>query len=426
MTEENRAWAYLSRVVEPPSTELAAYVADVGPVEAADRIKRGVNIEGLARLTEARRDIDCAAADLDLLARLGGRLVTAEDPDWPLLAFRSFYGAPVCERPTGHSPMVLWVIGEDSLADVAERSCAIGGDKLKLFDLSLATNRPFTLPAVLTGVILLYIGNFGLDQDTTQRLLACKDARAGSRGLYLSVWVTLPVVGIFIAIGSLLYVFYDRPDLVGTSPVLAAKPAFKGADVTVFMRFILTEAPPGLRGLATIGVLATAVGTTMSALNAMSSVVVQDFYRPWRAKRGASSEAHYVMAGRIGMAATGLATLAMAVLSFYWQHYTNAPLLDFVLSVMNFAYAGLLGVYFVAVFTTRGSALSVCAALAAGFVVILLLQPYVADRIGLPTTLRRLAFPWQLCLGTAVSFLVCLTGRSGPQSLAKTAPFSGV
>ena len=29
------AWAYLSRVVEPPCAALAAYVAAVGPVEAA-------------------------------------------------------------------------------------------------------------------------------------------------------------------------------------------------------------------------------------------------------------------------------------------------------------------------------------------------------------------------------------------------------
>jgi Na+/proline symporter len=308
----------------------------------------------------------------------------------------------------------------------ALRAAPGGVDKLRLFDLSFATSRPFTLPAVLTGVTLLYIGNFGLDQDTTQRLLACKDARSGSRGLYFSVWATVPVVAVFIAIGSLLYVLYNRPDVVGAAHALSAARSFKGAEITIFMHFILTQTPPGLRGLATVGVLATAVGTTMSALNAMSSVLIQDFYRPWRTGRGRASEAHYVMAGRIGMGATGLATLGMAVLSFYWQHYTNAPLLDFVLSVMNFAYAGLLGVYFVAVFTSRGSALSVYAALAAGFAVILLLQPYVADRIGLPDAFRRLAFPWPLCLGTAASFLVCLTGRNRPQSVATNPSFPGV
>jgi DNA processing protein len=129
VSDENRAWAYLSRVVEPPSRELTAFVAAVGPVEAADRIKRGEDVKGLGRLTAARRDIDCSASDLEVLARLNGRLVTPGDPDWPLLAFTSFNGKPACDRPAGHTPMVLWVIGDDSLADVAERSCSIVGTR---------------------------------------------------------------------------------------------------------------------------------------------------------------------------------------------------------------------------------------------------------------------------------------------------------
>ena len=36
-----RAWAYLSRVVEPPCAELAALVQPGGPVEAAERVRRG-------------------------------------------------------------------------------------------------------------------------------------------------------------------------------------------------------------------------------------------------------------------------------------------------------------------------------------------------------------------------------------------------
>ncbi len=287
-----------------------------------------------------------------------------------------------------------------------------GKDKLRLINLTLDPAQPFALPAILCGLTLLNIGSFALDQDITQRLLACKDARAGARGLYISVLAAVPVVAVFVAIGSLLYIVYRRPDLMGQA-ALGAKDGVSGSDITIFMRFILTQAPPGLRGLATVGVIATCVGTTMSALNAMSSVLVQDFYRPWRSRGAfARTEQHYVQAGRVGMAVMGLATLAMAVFSFYWRQYSDTPLLEFVLSVMNFAYAGLLGVYFTAVFTRRGSTASVIAALMVGFAVILLLQPYVADQIGLPGGLRRLAFPWQLCLGSAAAFLTCAIGRA--------------
>lgn len=129
MTSEAMAWAYLSRVVEPPSHQLTSYVATVGPVQAAACIRRGRVTGDLARLTEARRDVDCAASDVETLERLGGRLVTPEDSDWPLLAFTSFRGEAARTRPSGHPPMVLWVIGEESLADVAMRACSVVGTR---------------------------------------------------------------------------------------------------------------------------------------------------------------------------------------------------------------------------------------------------------------------------------------------------------
>ena len=112
------------------------------------------------------------------------------------------------------------------------------------------------------------------------------------------------------------------------------------------------------------------------------------------------------------MIALGFALFAMSILCYYWQRYSNSPLLEFVLGVMAFAYSGLLGVYFTAVFTRRGSSTSVIAALIAGFVTILLFQPYVVDSVGLPPTLKTIAFPWQLCVGTLVATLVCLMGNS--------------
>ncbi|WP_029114818.1 DNA-processing protein DprA [Mycobacterium sp. URHB0044] len=122
-----RAWAYLSRVAEPPCAELAALVAEKGAVEAADRVRRGDVKPDLARLTEARREIDCAARDLDVLARLGGRLITAGDADWPWASFHGFRN--VRTRPEGHPPLVLWALGPVQLTDVAERGCAIVGTR---------------------------------------------------------------------------------------------------------------------------------------------------------------------------------------------------------------------------------------------------------------------------------------------------------
>ena len=131
MSEPNvlSAWAYLSRVLEAPSAELIGLVKRVGPVEAAERIRRGAVGDNLANRTAARRDIDCAAEDLELLNRRGGRLVTPDDDEWPGLAFASFTGAPVRAKPQGQVPLALWVIGPLRLDDVAERAVAIVGTR---------------------------------------------------------------------------------------------------------------------------------------------------------------------------------------------------------------------------------------------------------------------------------------------------------
>jgi solute:Na+ symporter, SSS family len=282
-----------------------------------------------------------------------------------------------------------------------------GGNKLRLIDLSLDLSHSFSLLATVTGIVLLFFASMGLDQDITQRFLACRDSRDGSRALYASVLASIPVVLLFLAIGSLLYVFYDRPDLMGGGA--GAARAHGGEKITIFMHYILTQIPPGLRGFVAVGVLAAAA--VNSGLISMSSVLIQDFYRPWVARRRDLPEAHFVRAGRIGMVLLALALLAMSILCFYWQRYTEAPLLDFALSVMTFAYSGLLGVYFTVLFTGRGSSRSVVWALATGFIAVALQQDYVVDTIGLPAIWKSLAFPYQLCLGTAVAFATCQLGN---------------
>lgn len=126
-----RAWAYLSRVAEPPCAGLAALVRRVGPIEAAERVRRAAVDDELARHTEARRDIDTSAADLDTAARRGGRLITPDDDEWPLLAFAAFRGAEPRRRgaPPMVAPMVLWAQGPARLDEVAQRAAAVVGTR---------------------------------------------------------------------------------------------------------------------------------------------------------------------------------------------------------------------------------------------------------------------------------------------------------
>lgn len=124
-----RAWAYLSRVAEPPCAELAALAQAVGPVEAAERVRRGLVSDTLLRHTEARRQIDRATADLEWLAARGGRLITPDCDEWPVLAFTAFTGAGSRAPSRSGAPLALWAQGPLRLDDATLRAAAVVGTR---------------------------------------------------------------------------------------------------------------------------------------------------------------------------------------------------------------------------------------------------------------------------------------------------------
>lgn len=292
-----------------------------------------------------------------------------------------------------------------------------GRSKWLLFDwqTDFGPSGVFNMYSALTGFVLLNIAAFGLDQDMTQRVLTCKDSKAGARALLTSVLMVIPTMLVFILIGFLLYIFYQRPDLY--QPAQGFADSFAGEKVTVFMYYVLNEMPSGLRGLVVVGVIAAALSTITSGLNSMASVLVADIYQPWRlARQPDTVPAHFVHAGQLGMLFTACALALMAILCFYWQQYSDMPLLAFALSVMVFSYSGLLGVFFTALFSQRGNRSTVTAALISGFTVTLLLQPYVLQQLRPVLPLPDLGFTWQLCIGSLVATLVCLAGKPASDS----------
>jgi len=274
-------------------------------------------------------------------------------------------------------------------------------NKLKLIDWSLSGG--FSVWALLGGWLLLNIAAYGLDQDMTQRALTCKSAKEAQKSLMLSIYLTVPVAVLFLLIGLMLYLFYQHSELSTGASVVQK---FDGEKITIFMYYILHEMPEGMRGLVTVGAVAAALSSSNSVLGAMSSVAIEDLYKPWKQKQGDVDEMHFVKAGRNAVLFFAVALSAMAMLSYYWQRYTELPLLSFALGVMAFAYTGLLGVFAAAIFTKRGNATTVPLALLGGFMTVLLLQPYVLGAF----LDMKLGFAWQILVGTIVAFAIMMLG----------------
>ncbi|MDN5789251.1 MAG: DNA-processing protein DprA [Micrococcales bacterium] len=115
MSDELRARASLSRVVEPRDTAIAQLVATVGPLETLERIVRGHG--GLQRFAPRVAALD-VERDLAIASRVGARVVIPGDPEWP----ESLNELAI-------PPWCLWVRG-DSLERLARRSVAVVGSRM--------------------------------------------------------------------------------------------------------------------------------------------------------------------------------------------------------------------------------------------------------------------------------------------------------
>lgn len=315
-----------------------------------------------------------------------------------------------------------------------------GTSKLQVLSISTDPRAEFTLWTAITGFALLTIASHGTDQDLVQRMLTCKSPTRGAWSVISGVAVGVPAVTIFLVLGLLLHVFYQRPDLMaGAASAAGAAP---GGGTPAFQAFALGELQGGLAGLVVAGLFACGPAGINSGLNAMASTFVGDIYRHVRPAQGPGGEvlreeAHYLRVGRLAVVGAGALLGGMALLCIAWYDPKDRTILGFVLSVMNFAYAGLLGVFFTALFTRRGTGGSVIAALVVGFLVVLSFQAAfwlavakVAPGLvgaataadvnldGVKSALPWLKwqYPWHLCVGAGAAFLVCALPGGRPPS----------
>lgn len=300
-----------------------------------------------------------------------------------------------------------------------------GSSKLRLIDPALRDGHfdfstAFSLPACIIGFALLGIGSYGVDHDLVQRMLTCRDAKRGAWSAIAGIVLIIPSVALFLIVGLLLWVFYNRPDLSGE--VIVPPDDSR----RVFLSFIVDEMPSGLSGLMMAGLFAAGLSSLNSAINAMSSAFVNDHYK--RLVRG-RDESHYLFVGRLGVVGWGIVLCGFACLCVVWQTRAEANgqqtgLLVFALSVMIFAYAGLIAVFLAALLTRRGRGWSAIAALVVGFVAVLLMEPLFwgtvfdlgAVRAAVAAEGRShpglwmldLAFVWKLLIATCASMAICI------------------
>ncbi len=119
---ERAARAYLMGVADDLDSALKAYVAEVGPVDAAACVRSGDVPEEVAEETDERREGVPVDRYFAIAGDFGGRLVIPEDDEWPTQVSPALWQGERSAMPLG-----LWACGTGRIADLLERAVAVVG-----------------------------------------------------------------------------------------------------------------------------------------------------------------------------------------------------------------------------------------------------------------------------------------------------------
>ena len=257
-------------------------------------------------------------------------------------------------------------------------STATEAGKLRLWDLSMSWEDPYTLWAGLIGGAFLTLATHGTDQMMVQRYLACGQKRGSQWALVASgVFIFLQFL-LFLLIGILLYAFYQN----SPQPQQWAQPD------RIFPTFIVQELPAGVSGLLVAAIFAAAMSTLSSSLNSLTSSFVNDFYRDYVVRGG--GEAHYLRAARWITIAWGVALIFVSILARQWGSVLEAGL-----TITSITMGPVLGIFLLGLGKRRARETPALLGMAAGLLAVL------AVSYNSP-----LAWTWYVALGASVTYLV--------------------
>lgn len=276
--------------------------------------------------------------------------------------------------------------------------------KLTVAHPELSLTRSYTLLGGLVGGAMLSAASHGTDHLIVQRLLATRSLRHARIALVGSGVVVIGQFLLFLLVGSAIWAAGlappdVRPDLL-------------------FPRFILEHLPAGLRGILVAGILAAAMSTISSSLNALAGAATHDFYA---ARTGRHDAAHLLRVGRAFTLGWGI-VLVGGALAFWAFTDPGTPVVELALSIASVTYGPLLGTYLLAGRWPRARGRDIVRATAvtlAVMVPVVLAGPLTrAGAAPFLAPLAALAWPWYVPLGTLLTVAVGILSSLSPDRKA--------
>jgi len=252
--------------------------------------------------------------------------------------------------------------------------------RLSVFNFDFNLNDATTFWAGTANAFFIGLAVFGTDQEMMQRLLTVETRKKSQSTIIATIVGALPVLCLYLAIGTLLYVFYrQNPDVSGPEQAKV-----------VLSHFISNTLPIGLKGLLLSAIILASIDSPLSSL---SCSFVTDIYRPLISKK--ATEKHYLFVSRSGVIGFGI---ILALIAFACSPVEN--ILWFAFEIFSLTGGATLGVFLLGVLTKRKSnRANVFAMISSTLAMIglLLLSKY---------GFIDLAWSWLIVIGTATTFIL--------------------
>jgi SSS family transporter len=263
---------------------------------------------------------------------------------------------------------------------------AVAGDagRLRWFDFTFDLTRSYTFWSGIVGGAFLTTATHGTDQLMVQRYLCSSSERQARVALLVSGGVVFAQFLLFLAIGSMLYVYYSHhaPDAVAAFTLNGRLQTDR-----IFPTFIVTQLPVGVVGVVIAAIFAAAMSTLASSLNSSAATAMADFYMP--ATGGQKGDAHYLAVSRTMTAAWGVAQIAIALLAIQ----LSSRVVDEVLGIASFTNGVILGVFLLGTFTRDAGSRSAFAGVAVGASVMLAVKLFTG-----------VSWQWYVLIGSLVTW----------------------
>lgn len=205
-----------------------------------------------------------------------------------------------------------------------------------------------------------WMTEYSSNQNVIQKYCASKTAADARRAMWVCCCCSVPTWAYFMFLGTSLYVFFKIfPDRQALAMLTGARKAEE-----IVPHFVATFLPQGLSGMVIAGVLAAAMSSLSSSINAISAVTIVDLYRRHLIKN--RDDRHYVTAAKL---ISIVASVAMMAGAYGLVLMKTKTLQDLGVELAAIVGGGLLGLYMLGFLTRRGDgrAAGVGIAFAVGF-----------------------------------------------------------